>query len=707
MEGSTATITAIAAGDAVITISASDGSASVSQGFTVTVQAEPVNNPPVAVGTIPGSSLEIGGTSTIDAAGYFSDADGDELTYTGSSSNEGVATVAMEGASATITAIAAGDAVITISASDGSASVSQGFRVEVNAGPKEATVVITRLLDADRQQISDPSGISGTIYVVLDVESNDETWTDIGLTLGGETVTPMCRGSASADVAVGPGLAAAGQAEIECQLTTNAVVGECVGMQLDPKYANGEYQLGAFLTTDADERREAIAGQPIALNNHGFVKIAHVPGSQSEVGTHTEGLTFYGGPSVEGNVNSFHACPVAYDGTEVGTMQLGTVVTDTERPTPNPIAEAARATFREGGSGSYYPIKEAPFTWSISTASSRNANGGVENVPGETEHWIINDGTITDPNGRDVSATFRAGGEEAMLGPLHFDFKAPAIAENSEVVIAAANAASGDWVSTDAVYYRDGAGGSARRFRITEMTDMGVGHVYGTTSAIAVGDHSAGRNADVSPNTAFTPLGGLENVTHHQSVARGRSCRGWRSGWRRSRHLRGRGPVSGGPAGECRSAWWRQDPYGLDLRRGPHGARDQPRAALRSAGAEDQRAVLRGRRSTARDRRRRQSADGAQSMRMPATRIPLGHQVITGPPTPRPATVGGSVDGRYRSDGERPLSRVKSTHVVYVRTPDMPATPRRRPSRSRATRRIRFSRSPRCRTISAASRRSR
>ncbi|WP_419163331.1 Ig-like domain-containing protein [Candidatus Palauibacter sp.] len=514
MEGSTATITAIAAGDAVITISASDGSASVSQGFTVTVQAEPVNNPPVAVGTIPGSSLEIGGTSTIDAAGYFSDADADELTYTGSSSNEGVATVAMEGASATITAIAAGDAVITISASDGSASVSQGFRVEVNAGPKEATVVITRLLDADRQQISNPSGISGTIYVVLDVESNDETWTDIGLTLGGETVTPMCRGSASADVAVGPGLAAAGQAEIECQLTTNAVVGECVGMQLDPKYANGEYQLGAFLTTDADERRAAIAPLPISLGNHGFVMIAHVPGSQSELGAHTSGLTFYGGPNAEGNVNQFHACPVAYDGTVVGKMRLSTMHTDTSRPTPTPVADATSLSFRESRFGPDYPSKEAPFTWSAGT-QWWNPNNSLENIPGgddASETWIVNDGQILDPNGLDATATFRAGGETAKLGPLHFDFKAPVRTNESEVVIATSNNPA-TWESTTATYYRDSSGGSTRRLRITEMTEMGVGHVYGTTSAIAVGDCGVAGNADTRGSTAFTPLGGLENVT--------------------------------------------------------------------------------------------------------------------------------------------------------------------------------------------------
>ena len=664
MEGSSATITAVAAGDAVITITASDGEASASQGFTVTVAAAPRNNPPVAVGTIPGSSLAIGGSSTIDAAGYFSDADGDELTYTGSSSNEAVATVAMDGSSATITAVAAGDAVITITASDGSASVSQGFRVDVNAGPKAATVVISRLLDENRNQISDPTGINGTIYAVLDVQSNDETWTEIGLTLNGEAVTPLCRGSASADVSVGPGLAAAGQVEVECRLQTNAVVGECAGMPLMPKYANGEYELGAFLTTDDDATREVVASQPIALKNSNFVTIAHVPGNRSEVGPHTSGLTFYGGPSTaEGNVNTFHACPVAYDGTEVGKMQLGTVVTDTDQ---NPIADAARATFREGGSGSYYPIKEAPFTWMISTASSRNNNGGVENVPGETEHWIVNDGIITDPNGRDISAKFRAGGEMAKLGPLHFDFKAPAITDNSELVIAAHGAAAADWTSTTAIYYRDSGGNSARRFRITEMSDMGVGHVYGTTSAIAVGDYSAGRNADASPNTAFAPLEGLENVTHiHQlpeedpnvdGVADGGGIDTYVAELQSLADRLGNGTWLGG--GRIRTA----STFGVD-RTPPVISRQRPAEALVLSGNELFFEIE--------DPRLETGEDGSQpGATVHAYAGDSRYWVVSRHYwTTRPSTAGGSVTVDVTPDSDR-FAR-EDTHVVYVRALDV------------------------------------
>ena len=144
----------------------------------------------------------------------------------------------------------------------------------------------------------------------------------------------------------------------------------------------------------------------------------------------------------------------------------------------------------------------------------------MENVPGETETWIVNDGLITDPDGRDITGTFRADGPDAWakLGPLHFDFKAPVRTNDSEVVIAASDDAS-TWVSTEETYYPDGgsaaAGGGTRRFRITEMSDMGVGHVYGMTSAIAVGDCGVGANADTRGATAFVPLDGegFGNIT--------------------------------------------------------------------------------------------------------------------------------------------------------------------------------------------------
>jgi len=87
--------------------------------------------PPVAIGSMPELTVEVGSTESADPAGYFSDPDGDELSYEASSSNAEVATVAISGDSVVVTGVASGSAEITVTASDGSLSASQDFTASV------------------------------------------------------------------------------------------------------------------------------------------------------------------------------------------------------------------------------------------------------------------------------------------------------------------------------------------------------------------------------------------------------------------------------------------------------------------------------------------------------------------------------------------------------------------------------------------------
>ena len=88
--------------------------------------------PPVAVGGIPEQTVEVGSTESAGLAGYFSDPDGDELSYAASSSDAEVATVAISGDSVAVTGVAIGSAEITVTASDdGGFSASQDFTASV------------------------------------------------------------------------------------------------------------------------------------------------------------------------------------------------------------------------------------------------------------------------------------------------------------------------------------------------------------------------------------------------------------------------------------------------------------------------------------------------------------------------------------------------------------------------------------------------
>ena len=145
--GSPVTITPIGVGSATITVIASDGNLTATQTFTATVNA--ANRAPVAQGTIPAQSLTVGGTvATVNVSSYFSDPDGDTLTYTAGSNNTAVATVNTSGSPVTITPIGVGSATITVIASDGNLTATQTFTATVTAANANVCARTPQIRDA-------------------------------------------------------------------------------------------------------------------------------------------------------------------------------------------------------------------------------------------------------------------------------------------------------------------------------------------------------------------------------------------------------------------------------------------------------------------------------------------------------------------------------------------------------------------------------
>ena len=166
VSGSTLTIAGVAAGRATVTVAASDpGGLSAQQSASVIVES--ANQPPDAVGSVPGQTIAVDETATVDVAPYFSDPDGDALSYDAASADEGVATVSVTGSTLTGTAVARGTAIITVTATDpGGLSAEQSFQVTVpNRAPEalgsipslELTEGDTTSLDLSAR-FSDPDG---------------------------------------------------------------------------------------------------------------------------------------------------------------------------------------------------------------------------------------------------------------------------------------------------------------------------------------------------------------------------------------------------------------------------------------------------------------------------------------------------------------------------------------------------------------------
>ena len=104
---------------------------------------EEENLPPLALNTIPDTTMLIGETATVTSIDrYFGDPDGDELSYSAKSASAAV-TVSLAGTELTITGVDEANSVaVTVTATDpGGLSARQRFRVTVEP-PNQAPIVV-------------------------------------------------------------------------------------------------------------------------------------------------------------------------------------------------------------------------------------------------------------------------------------------------------------------------------------------------------------------------------------------------------------------------------------------------------------------------------------------------------------------------------------------------------------------------------------
>ena len=200
--GSVVTVEGVAKGTASVTVTASDpGGLSAGQSFTVTVP----NRAPVALDSIPAAEPVVGETVTVDASEYFTDPDGDALSYEAESSDGAVAAVSLSGSVVTVEGVAKGTATVTVTASDpGGLSAEQSFAVTV---PNQAPVAVgsipgLELVTADSAMVdasayfTDPDGDALTFAA----ESADPAVATVSISGSGLTVTGVAEGATAITV---------------------------------------------------------------------------------------------------------------------------------------------------------------------------------------------------------------------------------------------------------------------------------------------------------------------------------------------------------------------------------------------------------------------------------------------------------------------------------------------------------------------------
>ena len=200
--GSTVTVTAVSPGVAVVTMTATDpGGLQARQSFRVMVP----NRPPAAVGTIDDRELMVGDSTLLDVSAYFTEPDGQALSYTAAVSDSSRLTVSARGAVLTLVAVARGTVVVTVTATDpGGLTGTQSFQVKVpNRAPVAVDSIAARTIEADRTDtldaspyFADPDG--DTLSYAADVSDSSV----VAASVAGSTVTVTALGKGEAVVTV-------------------------------------------------------------------------------------------------------------------------------------------------------------------------------------------------------------------------------------------------------------------------------------------------------------------------------------------------------------------------------------------------------------------------------------------------------------------------------------------------------------------------
>ena len=207
VSASVVTIRAVNLGRADVTVTAVDpGGLTAAQTFGVTGE-QPPNRAPQVSTSLPDRRLTLNQDEqdTIDLDSYFSDPDGDALTYTASSSNTHVATVRVLDGTVTVVARHLGRADIRITASDPDGlNATQRFSVTVEQGEPSAEFEITNC-EAAGTGLVDVT-IEGTVRaltrltsvrVIGYVDSHRVGEQSLGDLAAGDTRQFVIRGSAS------------------------------------------------------------------------------------------------------------------------------------------------------------------------------------------------------------------------------------------------------------------------------------------------------------------------------------------------------------------------------------------------------------------------------------------------------------------------------------------------------------------------------
>ena len=212
VSNSTLKLTPLAEGTTTVLIMVRDtGGLTITRNFRVTVNPAP-NTAPVAVSPVGPITLTVGeDVTTVNLSTYFSDPEGDPLSYTAVSTNTRVATASVSNSTLTLTPIAEGTTTVMIMVRDtGGLTITRNVTVTVNPAPNVAPVAVgtiapftltagtaATIIDM-AAHFSDPNGDPLSYSVI----STDTRVATVSVSNSILTLTPLAEGTATVMIMV-------------------------------------------------------------------------------------------------------------------------------------------------------------------------------------------------------------------------------------------------------------------------------------------------------------------------------------------------------------------------------------------------------------------------------------------------------------------------------------------------------------------------
>ncbi|MXX54337.1 MAG: hypothetical protein F4205_04670 [Gemmatimonadetes bacterium] len=250
--GATITVTALSPGNTTVTVTATDPEGLKGQQvFQVTVP----NRPPLVRGIIPDQTIIAGQNALVNLSRYFTEPDGQKLSYSAAAADPGVAGVSVTSSALTIAAVGKGATNVTVTAIDtGGLTAQHLFQVTVpNRAPEILGAIPDQTLDPAQTlsvklslYFNDPDGDSLT----YDAVSSDPETVAVTASAATVSVSGVARGEASITVVASD----PGGLQAQSSFRVTVAGAHVVGFQIDLAFATAlsSAQQAAFY--DAAER---------------------------------------------------------------------------------------------------------------------------------------------------------------------------------------------------------------------------------------------------------------------------------------------------------------------------------------------------------------------------------------------------------------------------------------------------------------------